>query len=227
MHRRANLDPIQAQGKLWDSLVPLATPMPYRDLALPSHSTRQTLARQWAILTLLPEAGPGLNARVLQQLLLGVGHDTSKRTVERDLLELSKVFPLRCEDHTLPYSWSWQIGCKPASTGSVELAAVPDACPSTVIEPRHVRIIFKAGLRLTQDFAQTFGVSDLTLEPTSEGEVLACATLEDTPMLLNWLLSQAGALHVQAPVALREAMLARLRKGLELHERRASSPRQQ
>ncbi len=217
MRRRENLDPIQTQGKLSDSHVPPATPTLCRDLALPSHSTRQTLARQWAILTLLPETGPGLNARVLQQLLLGVGHDTSKRTVERDLLELSKVFPLRCEDHTLPYSWSWQAGCKPASTGSVDPPAIPDASQPTVA-PRHIRVTFKADPRLTQDFAQTFGVSDLTLEPTSEGETLACATLEDTPLLLNWLLSQAGALHVQAPVALREAMLARLRKGLELHE---------
>jgi len=193
--------------------------MSCRDLALPSHSTRQTLARQWAILTLLPEAGPGLNTRVLQRLLLDVGHDTSKRTVERDLLELSKVFPLRCEDHALPYSWSWQAGCKPASTGSVDHFAAPDTPQPAVIQPRHIRVTFKAEPRLTQDFAQTFAVSDLTLEPTAEGETLACATLEDTSMLLNWLLSQAGALQVQAPIALREAMLARLRKGLELHER--------
>ncbi len=185
---------------------------------MPSHSTRQTLARQWAILTLLPDTGPGLNARVLQQLLLGVGHDTSKRTVERDLLELSKVFPLRCEDQSLPYSWSWQPGCKPASTCPADPIALPEQPRPTAIEPRHIRVAFKAEPRLTQDFAQTFGVSDLTLEPTPEGDTLACATLEDTPLLLHWLLSQAGSLRVQAPAALREAMLARLRKGLELHE---------
>ncbi len=186
---------------------------------MPSHSTRQTLARQWAILTLLPDAAPGLNARVLQQLLLEVGHDTSKRTVERDLLELSKVFPLRCKDQALPYRWSWQPGCKPASTYPAVDRATPEASRATLIEPRHIRVIFKAEPRLTQDFARTFGISDLTLESTPEGDTLTCATLEDTPKLLHWLLSQAGALQVHAPTALRDAMLTRLRQGLDLHER--------
>nr|NOY04451.1 WYL domain-containing protein [Gammaproteobacteria bacterium] len=43
-------------------------------------------------------------------------------------------------------------------------------------------------------------------------------TVDDNRALMSWLLSQAGAIRVQAPKALRLAMLAQLRQSLALHE---------
>lgn len=77
---------------------------------MPSHSTRHTIARQWQLLKLLPNRHPGLTSTQLQEALADTGHETSKRTVERDLIELSALFPLQCNDKGKPYGWYWQVG---------------------------------------------------------------------------------------------------------------------
>lgn len=77
---------------------------------MPSNSSRRTLARQWELLKLLPNKPPGLSASDLQHRLQDSGHETSKRTVERDLNELSQLFPLQCNDKGAPYGWHWMPG---------------------------------------------------------------------------------------------------------------------
>ncbi|HEJ5008695.1 TPA: helix-turn-helix transcriptional regulator [Pseudomonas aeruginosa] len=77
---------------------------------MPSNSSRRTLARQWELLKLLPSKPPGLPASDLLHRLQEAGHDTSKRTVERDLIELSQLFPLQCNDKGMPYGWYWIPG---------------------------------------------------------------------------------------------------------------------
>lgn len=77
---------------------------------MPTHSTRRTISRQWELLKLLPNRAPGLTAAELHQQLEEAGHRTTKRTVERDLNELSSLFPLHCNDKGTPYGWYWQPG---------------------------------------------------------------------------------------------------------------------
>lgn len=77
---------------------------------MPSHSTRQTLARQWELLTLLPSKAPGLSAACLQEQLKTAGYTVSKRTIERDLIDLSRQFPVQCNDKGIPYGWHWMAG---------------------------------------------------------------------------------------------------------------------
>ena len=73
-------------------------------------SARTTLARQWELLQLLPGGPPGISAADLQQKLANSGHQISKRTVERDLVELSRLFPLQCNSKGIPYGWYWTPG---------------------------------------------------------------------------------------------------------------------
>ncbi|MCG7651848.1 WYL domain-containing protein [Alteromonas sp. MmMcT2-5] len=68
---------------------------------------RNTLSRQWEILRLLPSVGVGISARELVERLTSLGFNVSKRTVERDLNELSRQFPLLCNDKSRPYGWRW------------------------------------------------------------------------------------------------------------------------
>jgi predicted DNA-binding transcriptional regulator YafY len=71
----------------------------------------QTLPRQWKLLQRLPTRGPGKDTDVLTQLLAHDGFEVTKRTVERDLLALKRVFPLKCirtADRTEPYRWRWE-----------------------------------------------------------------------------------------------------------------------
>ena len=74
---------------------------------MPSHPTRHTIARQWQLLKLLPSRHPGMSSTQLQAALTTVGHSTSKRTVERDLVELAALFPLQCNSKGMPYGWYW------------------------------------------------------------------------------------------------------------------------
>lgn len=77
---------------------------------MPSNSTRHTMARQWELLKLLPSKAPGHTAAELQEHLSNAGHEVSKRTIERDLAELSRQFPIQCNDKGIPYGWHWMPG---------------------------------------------------------------------------------------------------------------------
>lgn len=74
---------------------------------VPSNKSRDTLSRQWELLKLLPIKGSGATASSLQRRLAEMGFPTTKRTVERDLVDLSSVFPLRINDKSKPYGFSW------------------------------------------------------------------------------------------------------------------------
>ncbi|MGH8273785.1 MAG: helix-turn-helix transcriptional regulator, partial [Gammaproteobacteria bacterium] len=74
---------------------------------MPDQPRRDTLARQWELLRLLPSRPPGAKAADLTRLLDDRGFSTSKRTVERDLKELEQVFPFVCNDKGMPYGWHW------------------------------------------------------------------------------------------------------------------------
>ncbi|HEY9040785.1 MAG TPA: WYL domain-containing protein [Rheinheimera sp.] len=70
-------------------------------------SSQNTIARQWQLLKLIPTRPPGVEAKVLTQQLQDAGFKVSKRTVERDLQELSLLFPLQCNEKSKPYGWYW------------------------------------------------------------------------------------------------------------------------
>lgn len=75
-------------------------------MARSDHET--TLARQWELLrNHLPSRRPGRSSREIRDRLEAAGHKVSKRTVERDLDELSRIFPLRKNDISIPFGWHW------------------------------------------------------------------------------------------------------------------------
>jgi predicted DNA-binding transcriptional regulator YafY len=71
-----------------------------------SHS--ETLSRQWLLLQRTPRYPHKITAGQLTECLHAEGHDVTKRTVERDLLALSEVFPLASDERAKPFGWSWQ-----------------------------------------------------------------------------------------------------------------------
>lgn len=74
---------------------------------MPSNKSRNTISRQWELLKLLPTSGSGEAASALQSRLTEAGFPTTKRTVERDLEDLSHVFAIRVNDKSRPYGFSW------------------------------------------------------------------------------------------------------------------------
>jgi predicted DNA-binding transcriptional regulator YafY len=79
---------------------------------MPSANHETTLARQWELLKLLPSNPPGKTSRELRDRLEGSGHEVTKRTVERDLAELSRVFPIVSNEISKPYGWHWRPGAR-------------------------------------------------------------------------------------------------------------------
>ena len=79
---------------------------------MPRASHEPTLARQWELLKLLPSRHPGKTARELCERLDAAGHAVTKRTVERDLTELSRIFPLLRNEISQPYGWYLRPGAQ-------------------------------------------------------------------------------------------------------------------
>jgi len=79
---------------------------------MPSADHFTTYSRQWELLKLLPSRQPGKTARVLHEQLGNAGHEVGKRTVERDLIELSRIFPITSNEISIPYGWYWTPGAR-------------------------------------------------------------------------------------------------------------------
>lgn len=77
---------------------------------MPRNSDLNAVSRQWEMLKLLPTKPPGITSRDLQEQLHKIGYNVVKRTVERDLIELSNPFPILCNDKGKPYGWYWNPG---------------------------------------------------------------------------------------------------------------------
>ncbi|MNM99216.1 hypothetical protein D3C81_1117670 [compost metagenome] len=177
---------------------------------LPSHPTRHTIARQWELLKLLPGRHPGMSSMQLQAALSLVGHTTSKRTVERDLVELSALFPLHCNSKGMPYGWYWQPG--------LSLAEAQQLQPDALSAVRQIALRAWVDDTLARRLEQQPLSTDMQLTPQQDGGATLAATVDDSRALMGWLLSQAGAIRVQAPESLRAALLEQLRQSLALHD---------
>jgi predicted DNA-binding transcriptional regulator YafY len=115
---------------------------------MPKAAQHHALARQWQVLRLLPTKPPGITSRELVDKLEREGFSITKRTVERDLAELSSIFGIACNDKGMPYGWHWMKGeyaDLPGLTVSdaVSLRLVEDLLrpllPSAMLESLHAR----------------------------------------------------------------------------------------
>ena len=55
----------------------------------------------------IPRLPRKVDAATLEKTLRDEGFPIHRRTIQRDLLALSEVFPLVCDERTKPYGWSW------------------------------------------------------------------------------------------------------------------------
>lgn len=94
---------------------------------MPKSSNHLALARQWEMLKKIPSRGPGITASELTAWLRENGYAVSKRTVERDLNDLSGLFGITCNDESMPYGWHWIAG-KQYEFGSIEIADAVSLC---------------------------------------------------------------------------------------------------
>lgn len=80
-----------------------------------------TLLRQWAMLRMIPRAPRKSTATDLHKQLAARGFKTSKRTVERDLVNLSRAFGLYCDDRSQPHGWQFMKDAELMDLPSMDL----------------------------------------------------------------------------------------------------------
>ena len=68
--------------------------------------------RQWLMLKRIPTYPRKVDAATIEGELRDAGYEVSRRTIQRDLMQLadSRVFPLVFDENSRPYGWSWAQG---------------------------------------------------------------------------------------------------------------------
>lgn len=73
---------------------------------MPGSDHETTLSRQWELLrNHLPSRPPGRTSRELRDRMESAGYNVTKRTIERDLRDLSVAFGISCNEKSIPYGW--------------------------------------------------------------------------------------------------------------------------
>jgi predicted DNA-binding transcriptional regulator YafY len=83
----------------------------------------EVMHRHWKTLQLVPRHPRKASAKQIWQALEGQGYSTSERTVQRDLKELSGVFPLTCDETDKPFGWKWAKNADLINIPAMDLAS--------------------------------------------------------------------------------------------------------
>ena len=172
---------------------------------MPFATTRATLSRQWALLRQLPSRSPGITSAELVWRLRDVGFSVSKRTVERDLNELSLIFPLERNDKSIPFGWHWSASALGELRGNFDLLTY---LRGDGLQPTHgegVELQAWISDALARQLREAPLSADMQLTALEHGHRLR-ATVVDGGPLRWWLLSQGDGVVVEMPKALREAI---------------------
>jgi predicted DNA-binding transcriptional regulator YafY len=98
-------------------------------------TNQQSLLRQWHMLRMVPRAPLKITVKELWERLRRDDFKVTERTVQRDLKELSDVFPITADERDKPFGWSW---LRDASSFDLPGLTVPEALTLTLVE-QHLR----------------------------------------------------------------------------------------
>ncbi len=164
---------------------------------MPKQNNNNSLARQWELLRLIPTRKPGITSAELTRQIIDKGYVVTKRTVERDLRDLSTLFPLMANEDSAPFRWYWLKDIS-SEFGGIE---VSDAVSLTLAEDILKSILPVSMLE--------------TLKPKFELARKKLATLEDLP-ISKWSSKVAyisDSLTYQ-PIATRKDVIEKIQRAL-------------
>lgn len=98
-------------------------------------TNQQALLRQWHMFRMVPHAPTRISVKELCERLCDADFPVTKRTVERDLKELSQVFPIVVNNRDKPFGWSW---LRDASSFDLPGLTLPEALTLALVE-QHLR----------------------------------------------------------------------------------------
>lgn|GEM_PF-159808 len=190
---------------------------------LPSATTRATLSRQWALLRQLPSRSPGITSAELVWRLRDVGFGISKRTIERDLNELSLIFPLERNDKSIPFGWHWAANAQGELRGNFDLQGYLRDDALQPAQGDGVQLLAWISDALARQLRESPLTPDMQLTALDQGHRLR-ASVSDGTALRWWLLSQGEHLVVEQPLALREEIARTLSNAAAQYQLSAACP---
>ncbi|RUO63864.1 Predicted DNA-binding transcriptional regulator YafY, contains an HTH and WYL domains [Pseudidiomarina planktonica] len=122
----------------------------------------QTALRYLMMLQHIPRQPQKIDPASLREKLYRQGFDVSVRTIQRDLNELSDVFPLVTDERSKPYGWSF-LADSPISLPSLDM---PTALAVLLMEQQLKLLLPNAVLRKLQG---NFSAARKLLEDTASG----------------------------------------------------------
>ena len=94
-------------------------------------TNQHTLLRQWHMLRAIPRAPRKITVQEVHDCLITADFAVTERTIQRDLRELTSVFPLVMDGRNRPYGWSWQ---RDSPSFDLPGLSVPEALALTLVE---------------------------------------------------------------------------------------------
>ncbi|MFJ4068828.1 WYL domain-containing protein [Pseudomonas sp. NPDC089996] len=178
---------------------------------MPFATTRATLSRQWALLRQLPSRSPGITSAELVWRLRDVGFSVSKRTVERDLNELSLIFPLERNDKSIPFGWHWSASVAGELRANFDLQGYLRGDSLQPVQGEGIEMQAWVSDPLARQLREAPLSVDMQLMALDQGHRLR-ATVEDGGPLRWWVLGQGEAVVIEQPAALRDEIAKTLSK---------------
>ncbi len=118
-----------------------------------------TLERQWTMLGLIPAWPRTITVAALRTAIHGVGFTPSRRTVNRDLQELSNRFPITVDATGKTFRWGWMKSAPLAFLPRLSVAQ----CLALALARKHMHALPKA---VVEELDTLFDAAERELEPT-------------------------------------------------------------
>lgn len=150
----------------------------------------------------------------LEARLFASGVVVHRRTIQRDLVELSEVFPLVSSGEEKPYRWRWSDDAR--FLCAIPILEAPDAPGAEIalrlrVERNTARYVVD-GLR-----GKATGARDVTCISKDKTHVEVLAQAVDACSLRRWLLGFADSVEVLAPAHVRAELAESAARIAERH----------
>ena len=97
---------------------------------MPSKKNNASISRQWEVLQMIPKHGKGISVSEIHDRLAENGFDVTRRTVDRDLIDLTNPFPIYCNKEGNAQYWRWMED----KTSHIPGVSVADAMMLQLVE---------------------------------------------------------------------------------------------
>lgn len=131
-------------------------------------TNQRTLLRQWHMLHAIPRAPRKISVQAIRARLSDSDFLVTARTIQRDLQELSQVFPLTVDDRDKPFGWSWQ---QDSPNFDLPGLSVPEALTLTLVQQHLANSLPPGTLDLLQPYFKSAGQALGAIEADAKSNV--------------------------------------------------------